>query len=840
MKCLFWLDPENILTELKESSRFSVTIIKLIEGILKKSENIQYSRCKDYVNFWKSFSNNLSNAKNAAQHSYSPLNKYLDELSELASWTLDLLGISSSLSSSETLEKKINQKVREFVRGDVNYLNKLLKRGILSKKLQQMISSLINTEFEDFTNINIILTKINKRFKTYESLICLNHALVIIRTSTNENLRTHVIKSIALLKPNTIKIDSSTSPIVTIGDMIVDLDVKILKKALLYIKKEENQHPIRFHSIDKHSNIISAVLPDSMNEAIYDYAAELQENSSSFDGINIQQWFKELFAYHRTFVFTNDISGWVKQANSYLKKLNFWIELESKLSNREELEEVRRMITETFLEWNKHEGSHTQKTNKIRGVEITQWVNCLVEIIPNESGKKIVFDFSKIKNRFKSRQALSQGRDVFLSRLDPRVSGSNLSVPDRWEGIIYDRLGKPDGYHSNKHVFRVRSAVKGQEKVLKRIILQRLEKVGQRNIQNLTEIFLHNPELEAIWKEAGYKTPNDLLKSFVKDDFNPLLQLKRIKVKFKAVDAQKILQTAYNQFKHGESNLTSFLTYFCNKNLIDAATTQPKITSRSIDNGVAFKHLNEITKIELPLPRFSKSKGVVYPELTNEKENSAAIRVFLDILTNSKEGKLILKETGFINKFNKSTRFKTDWRSGVNTASLTGQITGLLDGIVSVKQGNRYVNEFIIEMIGTNKANETLSDLIDKGPFSSALGDILRIACYEAAGKPGMVVHPSFDKIGSLIYTIMKFDRGVGKVLSQKGAYLAVDMNRKSVKGVLQNNPSTLMEQFEKIFNITKNMNLGIDLQRFSVDSECEKDVFTLFRELVEIILKVK
>jgi hypothetical protein len=36
-------------------------------------------------------------------------------------------------------------------------------------------------------------------------------------------------------------------------------------------------------------------------------------------------------------------------------------------------------------------------------------------------------------------------------------------------------------------------------------------------------VFAHNPELEAIWKEAGYKTSEKLLKSLIKDEFNPLL-----------------------------------------------------------------------------------------------------------------------------------------------------------------------------------------------------------------------------------------------------------------------------------------------------------------------------
>lgn len=143
-------------------------------------------------------------------------------------------------------------------------------------------------------------------------------------------------------------------------------------------------------------------------------------------------------------------------------------------------------------------------------------------------------------------------------------------------------------------------------------------------------------------------------------------------------------------------------------------------------------------------------------------------------------------------------------------------------------------------MIGSNKANETLSDLLDKSPFSCVLGDILRIACYEAAGKRGMIVHPAFDKKGDLIYTIMMFNHEIGEVLRANGAFLAVDMNRKSVREAIQKDPSILMEKIEEIFEITSNLNLETDLSRYSVNSENEMEVFTLFRELTELIIGVK
>ncbi|MFX1507081.1 MAG: hypothetical protein ACFFDC_13380, partial [Promethearchaeota archaeon] len=87
---------------------------------------------------------------------------------------------------------------------------------------------------------------------------------------------------------------------------------------------------------------------------------------------------------------------------------------------------------------------------------------------------------------------------------------------------------------------------------------------------------------------------------------------------------------------------------------------------------------------------------------------------------------------------------------------------------------------------------------------------------------------------------IMKFDREVGKVLSQSEAFFTVDMNRKGVKEVIQKNPSILMEKIEELFDIPINMNPETDLSRYSVNSENEMEVFALFRELIEVIIRVK
>ena len=70
--------------------------------------------------------------------------------------------------------------------------------------------------------------------------------------------------------------------------------------------------------------------------------------------------------------------------------------------------------------------------------------------------------------------------------------------------------------------------------------------------------------------------------------------------------------------------------------------------------------------------------------------------------------------------------------------------------------------------------------------------------------------------------------------------FLAVDVNRKSVKDAIQKDPSIIMEKIEELFEINSNLNLETNLSRYSVNSENETEVFTLFRELTELIIGVK
>jgi hypothetical protein len=183
----------------------------------------------------------------------------------------------------------------------------------------------------------------------------------------------------------------------------------------------------------------------------------------------------------------------------------------------------------------------------------------------------------------------------------------------------------------------------------------------------------------------------------------------------------------------------------------------------------------------------------VYPSIINESEKSAAIRIFLDILTTSKQGRILLEELGIVSGIKLGDCIITDWKTGTITSGLAGQTTGLLDGIVAIRRGRKYVDEFVVEMIGYYKGNETISDLMGKGPFSSVLGDTLRIACYGATGKPGMVAHSSINKDGDLVYPLMIFDQTVTDALRHHGAQLAIDINRKKLEVYLwkENNQSS-------------------------------------------------
>ncbi|MFW9903115.1 MAG: hypothetical protein ACFFFH_02175 [Candidatus Thorarchaeota archaeon] len=233
----------------------------------------------------------------------------------------------------------------------------------------------------------------------------------------------------------------------------------------------------------------------------------------------------------------------------------------------------------------------------------------------------------------------------------------------------------------------------------------------------------------------------------------------------------------------------------------------------------------------------------MYADITNENEKAAAIRVFLDLIANSEEGKEFLCDLGLISKETQrrlslkkeKVEFILNWETGVRIQKIEGLVTGLLDGIVTIKSGNTYLDEFIVEMVGTNKGN-LLQDSM-KNPLSNVIGDILRIACYGAFEKPGIITYVHYDNNGNLNYTIISFDKKVGKALRKAGAYLAVDINRPQVRKLYQKSQKLLINQLEKVFKIQPNLDPTANLQKFAIDGAERSRIYKQFLELIRIIL---
>ena len=165
----------------------------------------------------------------------------------------------------------------------------------------------------------------------------------------------------------------------------------------------------------------------------------------------------------------------------------------------------------------------------------------------------------------------------------------------------------------------------------------------------------------------------------------------------------------------------------------------------------------------------------------------------------------------------------------------------MLDGIITTTQGSDYLDEFIVEMIGNTKGNYRNVNFVSHGsPFNSVIADMLRVACYNASGKPGMVVYGHFRKKGNFVYTIVVFSQETADKLRYEGANLAIDMNRPRVRNLLHDGPYTIMDQLQKVFKIPSDLDLGPNLLKFSIDSGTNDELFGLFLKITKIILGKK
>lgn len=236
--------------------------------------------------------------------------------------------------------------------------------------------------------------------------------------------------------------------------------------------------------------------------------------------------------------------------------------------------------------------------------------------------------------------------------------------------------------------------------------------------------------------------------------------------------------------------------------------------------------------------------GVVFASITNENERAAAVRVFLDLITKSEEGRKVLLKTGMISKGTylaikspkEKVKIEINWKTGVSIRKIEAQISGLLDGIISIKNGKKYEDEFIVEMVGTSKGQ--LPNDYASTPFSTVIGDLLRIACYRAMNKPGMVVYTHYDNSGNLRYTIIYFQNHIGELLREKGAHIAVDINRPQVRKLIQRDIGYLINQINKNFNIKLEINNDIDLKKFLSKESSLTQIYAEFFKLIMIIIE--
>lgn len=823
----------DITSALKSTNRFSKPVLVYISQISTDNKPTT-------PEYWKNLTKCIRAAVKKSYKTGNALNNYRIELSELTAWTKEM---------EKAIKKDIQKSVRQlslhdiedietfraFLKGEANFLSKLLFKGELTipcqKSIRKRITELINNS-NGLEKINHVYTRINKIERCFESIIFQETTITISRSLTGSNTNDHIQKTIELLKENESIIKNMEEDVVEIADIIISLPTTELTKLLQTLQKSMKQISIHLHTVDILGNIVSVKLPKDIMKNIIRIAQKYNADIIKA----FRQELVEIFAPKRTFRFTSS-DGWFKQAISWHEKLNMLIDIEEALSSGKKVVEIKNIIKTSFENWETLK--HSKSATKIGEVHINKWIKTLKQITADNFGYKLRFDFRELKGIPKLRQK----KPFFLDRFGSKRAGERHYIPDRWEGVIYDRLGQLEKRDNvlNTFTIRIRKNIAVYCEFLEKSILKRLEKIATRDLRNLSKLFENQKFLENIWVKAGHKTPNVILKNLVNETNNPLNILHKIEVQIDVIDGKALLKDLFDE--NQSIRKTDFIEHFNNRNIIEKAMTSDKIITEKILKGKVFNFLSNKTVKEVPIPRFSKSKGVVYASITNENERAAAVRVFLDLITRSEEGIRILLKTGMISKkthkATKSPKEKVkigiNWKTGVSTQKIDGQISGLLDGIVSIKIGNKYEDEFIVEMVGTRKGQ--LPSDYARAPFSTVIGDILRIACFRAMNKPGMVVYTHYDNLGNLKYTIIYFQNHIGELLRKKGAHIAVDINRPLVRNLIQRDKRQIIDKMNKNFNIQLDIQYNIDLNKYlSKDSSLEQ-IYSEFYKIVNIII---
>ncbi|MFW9904739.1 MAG: hypothetical protein ACFFFH_10430 [Candidatus Thorarchaeota archaeon] len=362
----------QILHGLQRSGRFSSEILAYLEReVILKSRF--YFEDGNYSRFWAEFSKKLRNVisykrgrRRGAWDSWEML-----ELKELLQWSLDMSkpGKKDPERPSKLLAASMDWKFSQFLVGDLKYLTKLMKRGLnLSKKFQVHITNQIRAELEDDSSIIDIITKIDLHTESFNSIVLKRDSIVIINHFGEINIIKHAKQSAALLNTTENADILSSKDIANLGDILTGLTPDELEIIMTHIIRIRSSFNIRFHQIDDLGNRSTGDLSKFALRKIHRIIHHSYSDIRFLKNVDIRQLFTEIFLEERTFVFTSDSSGFVKQVYAYLEKLNLWINIEKTLASGGGVVDVRDCIRYSFREMTTLK--HSSSNNRILGVEI--------------------------------------------------------------------------------------------------------------------------------------------------------------------------------------------------------------------------------------------------------------------------------------------------------------------------------------------------------------------------------------------------------------------------------------------------------------------------------------
>lgn len=835
----------DLIVGLRNTSRFSNETLAYVKKVMIKHSEHYY----DQIKFWSLLSNSLMNTKEYAR---KISNLDVIELTELTSWSKNMRStakkISHKSSKSSVDSGSLKHTFLDFINGEVTYLSKSLRCRTLSKIHQQSFSKNIKSLIKDEIEINGIFTQISRFLHSYVSTVLKENSIMVIVSSEESNTESH-IEVVSRLVNSNFEAESSDT-ITTFLDLIIETDTYILEKMFYYLKEVRKPIHIKAFILDDLGYTTAFRLPDSLTDEVLSSTSFL----SSFDEKTFLQKLKSIFAIERTFFFS-DTSGatWVRQVRKANELLNLFISLDEifkkyevsyEPQSGEVISEIKEAFNKAFNSWETL-NRHSSNPDYIGNLHIHDWTYCLKSVNKDELGYLLNFNFNEIKEKVEKGK-LGKYKSSFFERFTIVRHGSYVS--DRWEGVIYDNIGKFEK-HSDKsqnYIFRIRNDIKSWKSTFDKQVLKNLEHIALTDLRRLDKYFKNDSLqfLKVNWVTNGYETPDNYLKSFTNDQNNPLNVLKEASVKFRVIDGIDLLCKEIVK-KNPVFSFDLFKKLYTNSKLVDRACCSNTFVEANIEKNLALTYLNSRTKKDMCIPRYSKSKGVVFSDITNENEKAAAIRVFSDLLTNSDEGRRLLVEIGFLSEQNfialssNDASFIKDWKKGIRSFAVENQLAGLPDGIIVVKRGKKYSDEFIIEIIGQNKGKQSEVYLETQSAYSTIIADLIRIACIGGAGKQGIVVYGQIDKKGNLVYTIIRFDKHVINKLKEAGAQLAIELNRPKVRKLLQSKNKQLHTILESVFYDTSTLDFNTNLDKFLTKSSTNLELYRLFYTLIKVILGV-